>query len=72
MDKEQNLEDKYKTLNIGGVSDSLIEHIKRQIAHHKEQEDIKAKYRDYKEALYHNHRLGALEDLMFWVKLNNR
>ena len=59
-------------LPIFSVSVSLIEQIKRQIKYHEESEKTRASVNDYGQALYHNHRRGALEDLLIWVKLNER
>ncbi len=59
-------------LPIFSVSVSLIEQIKRQIKYHEESENTRASVNDYGQALYHNHRRGALEDLLIWVKLNER
>jgi hypothetical protein len=59
-----------KALRIGVVSISFIEQIKKQIEYHQEQETTRASVKDYGQAIYHNNRRGALEDLLLWIKLN--
>jgi len=59
-----------KQCTINGVSISFIDQIKKQIEYHKEQENTRASVKDYGQAIYHNNRRGALEDLLVWIKLN--
>tara|TARA_R110000787_G_scaffold276640_1_gene385617 strand:- start:85 stop:306 length:222 start_codon:yes stop_codon:yes gene_type:complete len=59
-----------KALRIGSVSVSFIEQIKNQIEYHQEQEITRASVKDYGQAIYHNNRRGALEDLLVWIELN--
>ena len=56
--------------SIHGVSISFIDQIKKQIEYHKEQETTKASVKDYGQAIYHDNRRGALQDLLVWIKLN--
>ena len=58
--------------NIANVSVSLIEQINNQIKYHSKSEKTRASVNDYSQALYHNHRRGALEDLLIWARLNER
>ena len=67
--KELNTE---KQCDIHVVSVSFIEQIKKQIEYHKELEATRASVKDYGQAIYHNNRRGALEDLLIWIKLNER
>lgn len=57
-------------LSIHGVSISFIDQIKKQIEYHKKQETNRSKVKDYSQAIYHDNRRGALEDLLTWIKLN--
>ncbi|PKB00410.1 hypothetical protein B0O79_3876 [Flavobacteriaceae bacterium MAR_2009_75] len=59
-------------LILSGVSISFIEQVKKQIEYHKEQETNRSKVKDYSQAIYHDNRRGALEDLLLWIKLNER
>ncbi|MCW8966440.1 MAG: hypothetical protein OQK82_07120 [Candidatus Pacearchaeota archaeon] len=54
------------------VSDSMMEKIKLQIDYHSKEEEQKSKHNQYTEALYHNHRKGALEDLLIWIDYENK
>lgn len=63
---------KLKLFSIPVVSVSFIEQVKQQIEYHKEQETNRSKVKDYSQAIYHDNRRGALEDLLLWIKLNER
>jgi uncharacterized protein YqfB (UPF0267 family) len=72
MYEEGRKEAEAKQCDIHVVSVSFIEQIKKQIEYHKEQEATRASVKDYGQAIYHNNRRGALEDLLVWIKLNER
>jgi len=67
-----NIEDLVNKLFIANVSVSFIEQVKKQIEYHEEQETNRSKVKDYRQAIYHDNRRGALEDLLLWIKLNER
>lgn len=52
--------------------EEIVQQIENQIEHHKDQEENKASVKNYNEAIYHNCRIGALEDLLFWIKLQEK
>ena len=59
-----------ENLIIPIVSISFIDQIKKQIEYHQEQETNRSKMKDYSQAIYHDNRRGALQDLLVWIKLN--
>ncbi len=69
MYEEGRKEAEAKQCDIHVVIVSFIEQIKKQIEYHKEQETTRASVKDYGQAIYHNNRRGALEDLLVWIKL---
>jgi hypothetical protein len=58
--------------NIKHTSDLLLETLQLQKNHHSEQEENKASVKNYHDALYHNHKAGAIDDILIWIKLNSK
>lgn len=54
------------------LSNSFIDFITNQMEYHREQEEIKAKGKNYTEALYHSVRLGAFKDLVHTIDRNKK
>jgi len=68
MYEEGRKEAENEQCNISIVSVSFFQHLEMQLKYHKEKENERAACRDYREAMYHNHRGGAIEDLIIKIK----
>lgn len=70
--EESRKEAENKQCNISIVSVSLFEQLKMQLMYHKDKENERYKCRDYRDAMYHNHKAGAIEDVLNWIRHNER
>jgi len=78
---KQNAEEDYRTTPISVLKyigelesrladDGLVlEQARRQVEYHMEQKSNRVKVEDYSQAIYHDTRMGALEDLLLWHKM---